>query len=79
MNTAGFFTAYFNNFKGNPPNLSKKDKINNLKTDIIINNTAKAKKNNNPDFLDNKNDLKRGNKREGRFYNKKNDNKSEKI
>ena len=46
---------------------------------IIINNIVKIRKNDNPNFLNNKNDLKRGNKREKRFYNKKNNNKNKKI
>ena len=58
-------------FKGNPSNLNKKNKINNLKTNIIINNIVKVRGDDNFDSLNNKNDPKRGNKRRGRFYNKK--------
>ena len=79
MSTAGFFIAYFNNSKKNPLNLGKNNKINNLKINIIINNTAKAKKDDNPNFLNNKNNPKRENKRGGKFYNKKNNNKNKKI
>ena len=50
MNTVSFFTAYFSNVKRNPPNLNKKDKISNLKIDIIINNTVKIREDNNPIF-----------------------------
>ena len=71
--------ACFNNSKGNLPNLNKKDKISNLKTNIIMNNTAKIKKNDDFDFLNNKGDLKRGNKRGKRPYNRKNNNKNKKI
>ena len=71
MNIADFFIIYFNNFKGNPFNLNKKDKINNLKTDIIMDNIAKIKKNNNLDFLNSESDPKHGNKHKRRFYNKK--------
>ena len=62
MNIIGFFTARFNNSKKNLFNLGKKNKINNLKTDIILNNIVKARGDNNPDFLNNKNNLRRGNK-----------------
>ena len=79
MNTAGFFTARSNNFKRNLFNLSKKNKTNNLKTNIIINNTAKIKRNNDLNFLNNKNNLRRGNKREGKSYNKNNNNKNKKY
>ena len=79
MNIAGSLTAHFNNFKGNPSNLGKRDKTNNLKIDIIIDNTVKAKEDNDFNFLNNKNDLKRGNKRRGRSYNKENNNKNKKI
>ena len=44
-----------------------------------MNNTIKVKGDNDFNFLNNKNDLKRGNKRERRFYNKKNNNKNKKI
>ena len=50
-----------------------------MKINIIINNTVKAKKDNNPDFVNNKNDFKRENKRGKRFYNRKNNNKNKKI
>ena len=79
MNIISFFTARPNNSKGNSFNLSKKNKINNWKTDIIINNIAKTKKNNNSNFLDGKGDPKRENKRERKLYNKKNNNKNRKI
>ena len=79
MNTVNFFTACFNNFKGDPFNASKKNKISSLKINIIIDNTAKIKKNNNFNFLNSEGDFKRGNKREKKFYNKKNDDKSGKI
>ena len=71
MSTANSFITRFSNFKGNPLNLGKKDKISSLKTNIIINNTVKTRGNNNSNFLNNKNDLRRGNKRGERFYNKK--------
>ena len=79
MNTVNFFIARFNNFKGNPPHLGKKDKISNLKIDVIINNIAKTRRNDDFNFLDSKGDLKRGNKRGRRFYNRKDNNKSKKI
>ena len=79
MNTVGFFTIRFNNFKGNSSNLNKKNKISNLKINIIMNNTAKIRGDDNSDFLNNKNNLRRGNKRGGRFYNKNNNNKNKKI
>ena len=44
MNIVGFFIVRFNNFKKNLFNLIKKDKINNLKINIIINNIIKIKK-----------------------------------
>ena len=44
MSTAGFLTTYFNNFKVSSPNLGKKNKTNSLEINVIINNTAKAKK-----------------------------------
>ena len=44
MNTAGFFIIHINNFKGSLLNLNKKNKINNLKTNIIMNNIVKIKK-----------------------------------
>ena len=74
MNTAGSFTACPNNSKRNSPNLGKKDKTSNLKTNIIINNIVKIRKDNAPDFLNNKNDPKRGNKCGKKSYNKKNNN-----
>ena len=54
MNTADSLIIYFNNSKKNPLILGRKNKTSNLKIDIIINNTTKAKKNNNPDFSNNK-------------------------
>ena len=79
MNTVGFFIARFNNFKRNSPNLSKKNKINNLKINIIINNIVKTRRDNNSNFLNNKGDLKRGNKRGEKSYNKNNNNKNKKY
>ena len=71
MSTAGFLIIYFSNFKKNSFNLGKRDKINNLKTNIIINNTVKIRRDDNLNFLNNKNDFKRGNKRRKRFIIKK--------
>ena len=71
MSIIGFDTAYLNNSKGNLFNLGKKDKINNLKINIIINNIAKIRGDNNSDFLNNEDNLQRGNKRGGKPYNKK--------
>ena len=79
MNTAGFLTARFNNFKKNLFIIDKKNKINNLKTDVIINNITKVRKDDNPNFLNNKSNFRRENKREERLYNKKNNNKNKKI
>ena len=79
MNIIGSFIARFNNSKGNLFNLNKKNKTNNLEIDIIIHNIIKIRKDDDLDFLDNKNDFKRENKREGRFYNRKNNNKNKKI
>ena len=59
--------------------MNKKNKINSLKTDIIIDDTVKIKKNNNLDFLNNKNDFRRGNKRKKKPYNKENNNRNKKI
>ena len=59
--------------------LNKKDKINSLKINIIINNIVKVKGNNNPDFLNSKDDFRRGNKRKKRFYDRENNNKNGKI
>ena len=39
-----------------------------------MNNIVKVKRDNNPDFLNNKNDFKRKNKRGERLYNKNNNN-----
>ena len=71
MNTADFLIARFNNFKGNLFISGKKNKVNSLKINIIINNTAKAREDDNFNFLNNKNNFKRRNKRGKRFYNKK--------
>ena len=71
MSITCFFIIRLNNFKGNLFNLGKKDKINNLKTDIIMNNIVKIKKNDDFNFLNNKCDPRRGNKRKRKFYNKK--------
>ena len=79
MNIIGFFIALLNNSKKNSFNLNKKDKISNLKINIIMDNTVKIRKNNNSNFLNNKNNLKHENKREKRFYDKEDDNGSEKI
>ena len=79
MNTAGFLTARSNNSKGNPPITGRKDKTNNLEINIIINNTAKAREDDNPNSLNNKNNPRRGNKRGERPYNEKNNNKNKKI
>ena len=69
MNIIDFFTVHFNNFKKNLFNLSKKDKINNLKINIIINNIIKIGENNDSNFLNSEGDFKYRNKRGGRFYN----------
>ena len=69
MNIANSSTARFNNSKGNSPNSNKKNKKNNLKIDVIIDNIIKARKDNNPDFSNNKSNPRRENKRGGRFYN----------
>ena len=79
MNIINSSTARLSNFKRNLFNLNKKDKINNLKTDVIMNNTVKVRRNNNFNFLNNKGDLKCENKRGKKFYNKENDNKNRKI
>ena len=79
MNIIDSFTARFNNSKGNPVNLDKKNKTSNLKTDVIMNNIIKIKGDNDFDFLNSKNNPKRENKREKRLYNRKNDNGSKKI
>ena len=71
MNTAGSFITRFNNSKKNLFNSGRRDKINNLKITIIMNNTVKTKNNNNLNFLNNERDLKYRNKCKGRFYNKK--------
>ena len=76
---ADSFTARPNNSKENLFNLSKKNKINNLKTNIIMNNIVKIKKNDDPDFLNNKGDFRYKNKRGGRLYNKNNNNENKKI
>ena len=44
-----------------------------------MNNTVKIKRDNNFNFLNNKSDSRRGNKREKKPYNRKDNNKSEKI
>ena len=79
MNIIGSLIARFNNFKRNPPTLDRKDKISSLKTNIIMNNTAKARKDDNFNSLNNKSNPKCEDKREGRFYNKNNNNKNGKI
>ena len=79
MSIAGSLTARSNNSKGNPPTTGRKDKTSSLKTDIIMNNTAKARENDDPNSSDSKSNPKRGDKREGRLYDKENDNKNKKI
>ena len=44
-----------------------------------MNNVIKIRENNNPDFLNGESDPKRENKRRGKPYNKKNNNKNKKI
>ena len=44
-----------------------------------MNNTVKIKENDNFNFLNNKSDFKRENKRERRFYNREDNNKNKKI
>ena len=44
-----------------------------------MDNTTKAREDNNPNFLDNEGNPKRGNKRGERPYDKKNDNKNKKV
>ena len=44
-----------------------------------MNNIVKIKRNDNPDFLNGENDLKCGNKREKKPYNRENNNKNKKI
>ena len=79
MSTAGSSTARFNNSKGNPPTTGRKDKTSNLETDVIIDNTAKARRDDDPDSLDSESNPRRGDKRGRRPYNKENNNKSGKI
>ena len=79
MSIVNFSTARLSNFKGNPFNSNKKNKTSSLKINVIINNTAKIKENDNLNFLNGKNNLRRENKRGGRFYNKNNNNKNKKI
>ena len=79
MNTASSSITYFNNSKKNPPNPGKKNKINSLKINVIMNNTAKIRKNDNPDSSNDENDLKRENKCGEKPYDKKNDNENKKV
>ena len=79
MNIADSLIAHFNNSKRNPPTTGRKDKTSSLKTDIIMDNTVKAKKNDDSDSSDSKGNPRRGDKRGGRSYNKKNNNKNKKI
>ena len=79
MSTADSLIVCSNNPKKNSPIIGRKDKTNNLKINVIINNIAKAKEDDNPNSLDNKGNPKRRDKREERFYDKKNDNGSGKI
>ena len=79
MSTAGSSTARFNNFKRNPFITNKKNKTSNLETDVIMDNTAKVKKNDDSNSLDNEGNPKRGNKRGRRLYDKEDDNKNGKI
>ena len=79
MSIISSFIARLNNSKRNLFNPNKKDKISSLEIDIIMNNIIKAKKNNNFNFLNNKNNFRRGNKREKKFYNKRNDNENGKV
>ena len=75
MNTANFSIARFNNIKENLLNLGKKNKTNYLKINIIMDNIAKIRKNNNLNFSNNKDNPKRENKRGKRFYKNNNNNK----
>ena len=79
MNIAGFVIIYFSNFKKNPLNLDKKNKISNLKIDIIINNIIEIRKNDDLNFSNNENDFRRENKRKKRFYNKENNDENGKM
>ena len=79
MSTADSLIARFNNFKKNSFIIGRKNKISNLKINIIIDNTVKARKDDDFNFLNSKNNLRRGDKRGKKFYDKKNNNKSEKI
>ena len=79
MSTAGSLTARFNNSKGNSPIIGRKDKISSLKINVIINNTAKAREDNDFNFLNSEGNLRRGNKRGKRLYDKENDDRSGKV
>ena len=79
MNIVGSSIAYFNNPKRNSLIIGRKDKTNSLKINIIIDNTAKARENDDPDFLNSKSNPRRGDKRGKKLYDKKNNDKNEKI
>ena len=79
MNIAGFLTACFNNPKRNSLITGRKDKTNNLKIDVIMNNTAKVRKDDDFNFSDNEGNLRRGDKGGEKLYDKENNNKNEKV
>ena len=79
MSIVSSLIARTNNSKESPLNLNKKDKISNLKIDIIIDNTAKIRGDNDPDFSNNKSDFGRENRYREKPYNKENNNRSKKI
>ena len=79
MNIVGSLTAHSNNPKGNSPTTGRKDKINSLKINIIMDNTVKIRKNDDFNFLDSEDNPRRGDKRGRRLYDKKNNNKNKKI
>ena len=71
MSIINSLTAHFNNSKRNPFTSDKKNKTSNLKIDIIINNTAKIRENDDFNSLNNKNNPKREKKPEKNFIIKK--------
>ena len=79
MSTAGSSTARSNNSKGNPPTTGRKDKTSSLKTDVIMDNTAKARGDDDPDSSDSEGNPRRGDKRGGRPYDKEDDDGSGKV
>ena len=79
MNIVGSLTARSNNPKGNLFIIGKKNKTSSLEINIIINNTTKAKKNDDPDSSDSKGNLRRGDKRGEKFYDKKNNDENGKV